>query len=499
MATYNGSNYIPQVDYTSRDYQAIREDLYNLIPIFAPQWTSRDPADLGIAILEIFAHMGDVLNYYVDRAANESFITTATQRESVLKIASMLGYIPTDLNAATVSLSFSNTTLNPITVPAGTQVATTTIVNGTSTQIIFETDSTVVVPAKVGGVVGGITVSATEGQTITEELVGQSSGQTSQIFALEQHPVIQDSINITINGTTYSKVTYLLEQSSTSPVFSSETDADGVTYINFGDGVGGRIPPANGLIYATYRIGNGAAGNVSAGSLTSIITNYSSGLLVTNAFSAIGGSDIESTDSIRVNAPLGTQAGGQPILARAVSLSDYASLAVQVAGVAKAFAKADVFTNINLFIAPFGDTGLASDGSFSVVFQNLTNKIVNFMQGKIPPGVSLTVLPPNFVSINLSVQIYAQPQYMQSIVQVATTKALNELLGFDNVTFNDHISLHNVMATLAGVPGVDYSIVTQLVRGDAVIQNVVTECVFDYNELPQIGTINVVVTGGIAG
>jgi uncharacterized phage protein gp47/JayE len=499
MADYTGSNYIPQVDYTSRDYQSIREDLYNLIPIFAPQWTSRDPADLGIAILEIFAHMADALNYYVDRSANEAFITTATQRESVLKIAAMLGYTPTDISPAAVTLNFSNSTSAAIFVPAQTQVASTIIVNGSSTQVIFETDLDITVPAKIGASVGNLSVTATEGETIYDEEVGASTGKASQLFVLSQHPVIQDSIAVVVNGTTYSKVSYLLESSGTAPVFSSRTNSEGVTFISFGDGVGGRIPPANATIYVTYRIGSGKAGNVSAGVLTSIISNYTSGLSVTNGFSAIGGSDIESTDSIRVNAPLGTRAGGQPSLSRAVSLSDYASLAVQVSGVAKAYAKADVFTNVNLYIAPFGDTGLNSDGTLSTVFNNLANNIANYFVNKIPPGVSISILPPTFVGVNLSVQIYAQSQYKQSVVQVAVEKALSELLSFDNVTFSDHISLHNIMATLAGVPGVDYSVVTQLVRADSVIQTGVNDCVFTYNEIPQIGTTTVVVTNGIAG
>ncbi len=68
-------NYIPQVDYTSRDYAALREDLIDLIPFYAPQWTNRDPSDFGMAILELFAYVADGLQFYIDRTANESFIS----------------------------------------------------------------------------------------------------------------------------------------------------------------------------------------------------------------------------------------------------------------------------------------------------------------------------------------------------------------------------------------------------------------------------------------
>ena len=80
------ANYVPQIDYTSRDFSAIKQDMIDLIPNFVPQWISRDPSDFGIALIELFSYMGDLINYYIDRSANESFITTASQRESVLQL-----------------------------------------------------------------------------------------------------------------------------------------------------------------------------------------------------------------------------------------------------------------------------------------------------------------------------------------------------------------------------------------------------------------------------
>ena len=139
--------YVPQIDYTSRDYTSIREDLVSLIPNFAPNWTNRDPADFGMTILEAFAYMGDQLHYYIDRAANESFISTASQRDSVLQLARLLGYQATNNTASRVTVTFQNSTANPITVPALTQVATTNVTSSTSQQIIFETATSVVVPA----------------------------------------------------------------------------------------------------------------------------------------------------------------------------------------------------------------------------------------------------------------------------------------------------------------------------------------------------------------
>lgn len=483
------ANFVPQVDYTSRDYASIREDLINLIPLYAPQWVSRDPADFGIILIELFSYMGDLLNYYIDRSANEAFLTTASQRDSVLKIAQVLGYTPTDSIPATVTLTFSNSTADPIVVPALTQVATSTIVNGVSTQIIFETDSEITVAG-----LSSTNVSATEGETQTNESVGNSNGTSDQSFVLSGSPVITNSISVTVNDTVYSAVPYIIDAGGTDAVFTSYTDADEITTITFGDGVSGRIPPANSEILVTYRVGGGAQGNVNSGSLTNIITNFTPGLSVTNASASSGGVDAESTDSIRVNAPASIRA-----INRAVTLKDYSDLAIQVPGVAKAASVSEISSNVNIYIAPYGDSGVDGSGNLSAVFNQLSNLIQQFFTGKVPPNVTISLFPPTFIGVNIEVTVYALPQYKQSVVQKNVEKALQELLAFDNVQFGDRISLHYIIEALAATAGVSYTSVTKLVRADAPVQAVVEDAICEVFELPRAGTITVTVDGGIAG
>lgn len=456
----NEINYVPQVDYTSRDYTAIREDLLNLIPVYAPNWTNRDPSDFGITMVELFSYMGDLLSFYIDRAANEGFLATASQRESILQIAGMLNYIPTASSPARVELTFTNTSASAATIPVGTQIATTTTVNGVSTQIIFETDSEVVVPAKVGAVNGANVVEATQGYTIANEAVGISNGAPNQTFRLAQEPVIRDSIKVFVNGIEYSYSPYLIDNTIYDPVFTTISDSEGYTYIRFGDGVGGRIPPTSGAITCTYRVGAGKAGNVPAGKLNFFLTNPVAGVSVVNQDEATGGADEESTDSIRTNAPLALRA-----LNRAVSLKDYANLAIQVPGVAKAVADSEIFTSVNLYIAPFGESGLSGGGT-SNVFDDLAAKVTEFFMDKTSPNVSLTVLPPTYVNVDLEITINLLPQYRQDLVTNQALAAVRELFSLDNTFFADRVPLQFILGALNSVPGIDYSVVTLLRRAD---------------------------------
>jgi hypothetical protein len=54
------------VDYTNRDYYAIRDELITRIKARVPEWSGNDNADFGLALVEAFAYMGDIANYYID-------------------------------------------------------------------------------------------------------------------------------------------------------------------------------------------------------------------------------------------------------------------------------------------------------------------------------------------------------------------------------------------------------------------------------------------------
>jgi hypothetical protein len=452
------------VDYTSKDYTAIRDDLINLIPNYFPEWTSRDPADFGIVLIELFSYMGDILNYYIDRSANEAFISTASQRDSVLEHSRLLGYNPTIAVSAIVTLTFSNPTAAAIVVPAGTQIATSASTTG-GTQVIFETNVQVSVPAKVGTVNGTNTVIASHGETKTETLA-TSTGAINQIRELTYFPLAQGSISLLIGSSTFTEVPYLIDYNNFDPVFSVYTNASGVSFVLFGDGVSGRIPAANAAITATYRVGGGEIGNVGAGLLQSIIsssvplTNFS-GLTVTNLSAATGGAEEESTDSIRVNAPNSIRA-----LNRAVSLADYSALTV-AAGAAKANAVADVYTSVTVYFAPSaGDIGLTSISGTtpSDVFNNYKTTITNYLVGKIPANTTVTFQPPTYVPISIVATVTLLPQYKNSLVGTAVNAGVTELLAFDNVFFQDKITLNDVMSIITSVEGVAYVQVEKLVR-----------------------------------
>jgi hypothetical protein len=69
-------------------------------------WTSRTADDYGIAFLEMWAYLADVLTFYQERIANEAYLRTAVQPRSVAALVSIIGYHPSPGRAATGHLAF---------------------------------------------------------------------------------------------------------------------------------------------------------------------------------------------------------------------------------------------------------------------------------------------------------------------------------------------------------------------------------------------------------
>ena len=54
--------------------------------------TTREDDDFTIALLDAVASVADVLTFYQERIANESYLRTATERRSILELAQLIGY-----------------------------------------------------------------------------------------------------------------------------------------------------------------------------------------------------------------------------------------------------------------------------------------------------------------------------------------------------------------------------------------------------------------------
>jgi len=451
-----------------------------------PEWNPTGAADFALAIIEATAYMGDILAYYSDRSLNESFLSTAVQRSSVIDIARMLGYEPQGPVPASVTLSFAtDNALADVTIPAGTQVSTN--VTGSERNVTFETDAEVT--ATTGGA-STVTVGATEGITVEDEVLGAATTAAFQRFDLAQSPVEGDSIVVEVDeGGGYRQWVYferLLDADSNTPAFTYARDAAGGVLIRFGDDIDGRIPAQSSPIKATYRVGGGAYGNVPAGTITGLLDPVSGVISVQNLSAASGGEDAESLDSIRANAPISTRTGD-----RAVTLRDFRDLASVVPGVAHASSESAIATSVLVYIIPTG----VNQPTLTVALQTA---VEDALETRKLLGTSVTVQQGTYVPIDVGVTIYIDEGYVQSDVQTRVERAIDLLYSLTNVELGKTLPVSDVYRSVSDVEGVIYLTVEQHERdwgggGDTVT----AEIVHEINELPYLQDAQIVPVGGV--
>ncbi|HEX8617242.1 MAG TPA: baseplate J/gp47 family protein [Thermoanaerobaculia bacterium] len=85
-------------------------------------WTARDETDYGVALIDMWAYLGDILTFYQERIANEAFLRTAVHRESVMRLAALLDYRPSPGAAATTFVAFFLDQGKTLQIPVGLRV-----------------------------------------------------------------------------------------------------------------------------------------------------------------------------------------------------------------------------------------------------------------------------------------------------------------------------------------------------------------------------------------
>ncbi len=81
------------VNYTSKDFDSIRDDLVRLAERFYPDsFLDFSENSIGAMMIDSVAYVGDQLSFYIDYNVNESFLDTAVQPTNIVRQAAILGY-----------------------------------------------------------------------------------------------------------------------------------------------------------------------------------------------------------------------------------------------------------------------------------------------------------------------------------------------------------------------------------------------------------------------
>lgn len=244
----------------------------------------------------------------------------------------------------------------------------------------------------------------------------------------------------------------LLSSDRFAPEFVVEMEEDGSAHLRFGDDVLGRAPAAGSTLMATYRVGSGSAGNVGAGSIARVVSQLGSITSVTNPLPAVGGTDPEPLDQVRLYAPQAFRTQE-----RAITAADYGAAAQRHPEVQRAAAtRRWTGSWYTMFVTVDRLGGLPVDAAFE---SEMRAHLERFRLA----GHDVEIDAPRFVPLDIALTVCVAPGFYRSVVKQALLERFSSIdlpggeRGFfhpDNFTFGQPVFLSQIIAHAMATPGV---------------------------------------------
>lgn len=434
-----------------RSYQQIKAKLVeSLMGLKDPQGqkliTDYSEGNILIIILSLFAAIAEVLHYYVDNMARETFLSTARRYDSVVKHGALVDYHARAAIAATVDVILSrsitgNSIGAKLTIPQGTLFTDSSGNSWLSARdvIWYSNVTTCKVPIIQHE---RYTASALNNMVIpTGDRVILNLGTLPNGKYYEQ-----GSMSLQIGGETWVLVDTFAKSKPTDKHFMVSVDEALNPYIMFGDGTFGKKPAAGAKITnVVFYLTNGTQGNVKSNTITSVPSVISSSITdatVSNAYDAGGGSNYENFTMLKEHIPLSVKTLGV-----AITKEDFESLAMLVDGVNKAKADYECGRKLTIYISPDGGAVASSE---------LINRVYNLLSQRAPMTTWLKVKSAGKVQIILEMDVTGKKSYKTAEIQTQILTALYNAYSPEQAQIGGSVRVSDIYALIDNLSTVDY-------------------------------------------
>lgn len=434
-----------------RSYQQIKAKLVeSLMGLKDPQGqkliTDYSEGNILIIILSLFAAIAEVLHYYVDNMARETFLSTARRYDSVVKHGALVDYHARAAIAATVDVILSrsitgNSIGAKLTIPQGTLFTDSSGNSWLSARdVIWHSNVTT---CKVPIIQHErYTASALNNMVIpTGDRVILNLGTLPNGKYYEQ-----GSMSLQIGGETWVLVDTFAKSKPTDKHFMVSVDEALNPYMMFGDGTFGKKPAAGAKITnVVFYLTNGTQGNVKSNTITSVPSVISSSITdatVSNAYDAGGGSNYENFTMLKEHIPLSVKTLGV-----AITKEDFESLAMLVDGVNKAKADYECGRKLTVYISPDGGAVASSE---------LINRVYNLLSQRAPMTTWLKVKSAGKVQIILEMGVTGKKSYKTAEIQTQILTALYNAYSPEQAQIGGSVRVSDIYALIDNLSTVDY-------------------------------------------
>lgn len=402
------------VNLTNLDFFEIRENL-KLFLKGQDEFSDYNFEGSGLSVLlDLLAYNTQNNAYLANMIANEAELDSAILRANVVSRAKLLGYTPRSTTAAkaviSVHIEDPLNTATSLVMPRGTKFKAGSGAN--QYNFITLQDYNLYLNQSSGkyendeieifeGSIRTFTWDVLSGKRF---IIPSKKIDTSTLKVIAYDNFASNEFNI------YERAFGLTSIDSNSFVFWIQ-ETDGLVFeIKFGDGVFGRPPATNGVVYAEYLESNGPdANDLSQFMLAGIFAGYEhADITITVVNSSSGGSGVEATSSIKLNAPRFFSAQN-----RAITREDFISLVNEVYPYARSVS---VWPGDEVQPVQYGKVFV------SIIPQNVgkltsANKssLVRKLKEKCVVGIQPVIVDPKFLNFNLTVFVNIKRNYLTNL------------------------------------------------------------------------------------
>ena len=444
----------PWIRSYQRSYQSIKaqllEDLANIKDDNGNQLiTDLSDGNILVIILSMFAAIAETLHFYIDNAAQESFLSTARKYDSVVKLGRLVDYHPKAATAARVDVRLnrnSSATGDVVTIPKGTEFQDTAGNTWLSTR-----------PVTLGAYVDHVNIpliqhsfynlDKLEGLSLSIDTTDDTKSVLSIMISLgsiEGGLYEQGTLQLEIDGKPWVEVTSFAYSKEGDRHFMVETDDDGIPYIIFSNyvsstSIGERITKAS--CYITQ----GSSGNVAANSITNVPSIISSILELATIFNmeaAGGGTNYEDIQTLKQNIPLSIRTTGV-----AITKQDFIDRALLVSGVREVALEYECGKKMTLYVA-------AANGLIAA--EDILESVRNQLKPSLPISTELTVKSVGKNLMVLDIEVIGKRGFTNDNINEEVMTALMTAYAPENSSIGSSVRISDIYALVDNCKSVDY-------------------------------------------
>jgi len=440
------------------DFDAIKTNIKTFLQSQA-EFADYDFEGAGLSVLlDILAYNTHYNALYTNLAVNESFLDSASKRSSVVSRAKEIGYVPHSAACptATVNIVVSSTTSTPatLTLPAYSSFSST--IDGVQ-YVFYNTEG---ISTSLSGSTYTFTgVKIKEGTPLNFKYTVASGVQyiipNMDVDLTTLSVRVQDNATSSVFNTFVNQEEILNLDGASKVYFLKEIEGQ-LYELQFGNNTIGKGLDNGNIVNISYMVTNKESANGAR------LFNYTGSTLlggtiaVTTTAPAQGGSDIESIESIRYNAPRSYSSQN-----RAVTVEDYKALIFRLypdAQTVNAWGGESnvpaVYGKVFLSIKPKSTTFLTATQKKQIINEILKQKNV----------VSITpeIVDPEYINLEINTTAYYNPRLTQKTEQELKTLVVDTIKAYNTENLESFTGIFRHSNLSANIDATEASIISNI-------------------------------------